>query len=403
MSVSSATQLPPTLPMSLDTAAEQAPAPTTGPQWEKNKKGMPVFKESVYCMSPYKRIEAEDSAFFSEVQRRVPFNTGLDPMNHPWDPARRSHLNYEGCIKLFKHRGKIFPQPDVRELDLRVKGTPLTDRQVEDYLVLFPGLVNLNLSNANITNQTLFSIAKKYPHIRVLILEGCSEIDDRGLHDLARCCRDLEVLNLNGCKKITDPGLTPVITHNRNIRKLLLQNCTLLTDKTLIAIGKTLSHLDAVNLANLDKIGTVGIFNLAHGCSHLQFIVLYGCSELRSTPILELVDRCRGIRTLNLGKNKNITDLEMETIVWKCRRLEVLTLKGCRNVPKEFRKILRDFDIAEMREYMTYFYFELSSPPAHLEGLPPFPEASSSMAIESHRDADKDDEKAPKFMKLEDE
>lgn len=403
MSVSSATQLPPTLPMSLDDIAEQAPAAATEPKWEKNKKGMPVFNGAGSCMTSYKRIEAEDSAFFGEVQRTLPFNAGLDPMNRPWDPARRTHLNYEGCVKLFKQRGKIFPQPDVRELDLRVKGAPLTDKQVEDYLVLFPNLVNLNLSNATITNQTLFSIAKKYPHIRVLILEGCSEIDDRGLHDLARCCRDLEVLNLNGCRKITDSGLIPVITHNRNLRKLLLQNCTLLTDNTVNEIGRNLNRLDAINLANLDKVGSVGIYNLAHGCPLLQFIVLYGCSELRSAPILELAQRCRGIRTLNLGKNKNITDLEMEKIVWKCRRLEVLTLKDCRKVPKEFRKILRDNDIAEMRDYMTYFYFELTTPPEHLEGLPPFPVASNGMAVESEKNADKDDEKAPKFMQLDDE
>lgn len=396
MSVSSATQQP--IPMSLDTAAELAQEP----KWEKDKKGMPVFKGKIDCMSPSKKTEAEDSAFFSEVQRRAPFNTGLDPMNRPWDPAKRTSLDYEDCLKLFKHRGLIFQHPDVVSLDLKIKGTPFNDKQVEDYLGLFPNLVSLNLINANITNQTLFSIAKKYPHLKVLTLENCSEITDRGLHDLARCCRELEVLNLNGCKKITDGGLIPVIIHNRNIRKLLLQDCVQITDQTLIAIGKTLTQLDAINLANLERIGMLGIVNLAHGCPRLQFIVLYGCQELGSYPILELAEKCKSIRTLNLGKNKNVTDIEMETIIWKCRRLEVLTLKGCPNIPKSFKKILRDKEIASIREHMTFFYFELSEPPAHLEGLPPFTQASSEMDSPSDR-SDSDDEKSPKFMKLEDD
>ncbi|KAJ4825085.1 hypothetical protein Tsubulata_035200 [Turnera subulata] len=199
------------------------------------------------------------------------------------------------------------------------------------------GVVNLvncarNLSSLDlgrcvlVSDQSLEAIGG-LGSIRVLNLQACSLITDRGLACLATgcCSRTLKKLVLAECDRVTDSGVSllqmircleelnlaecgPKVTDNAGLaiasipclQRLNLSWLINLSDITVAAIAENCRDMVALDLTGCEMITGAGIRAFAyHKC--LESLVLASCCNIRGDDV-DMVLKCKSLRYIVLDK-----------------------------------------------------------------------------------------------------
>lgn len=153
----------------------------------------------------------------------------------------------------------------------------------------------IDLTQSNITDVTLFALAKHCPHLEEVKLSCCNEITDVGVEALIRSCRRLRALYLTNCELITDRGVGMIGAYGQQLEYLNLSWCMNITDKSVV--------------------------DIARGCEHLQEVLLVWCTQLTDASIdaflpcedstLEFATRAKRLK-LNLTGCKGVSPARIE-------------------------------------------------------------------------------------------
>ncbi|XP_004602328.1 dynein regulatory complex subunit 6 [Sorex araneus] len=266
---------------------------------------------------------------------------------------------------------------------------------ISDYT--FQALSTCNLrklrieGNKRITDASLKSIDKNYPHINHLYMADCREITDGALKSLS-LLRHLTVLNLANCVRLGDVGLRHFLDGSSSfkIRELNLSNCTLLSDASVIKLSECCLNLRYLSLRNCDnltntgiqciarilslisldisgtkvndeslevisthkilkdlslsecyKITCDGIQALCRGSSILDCLDVSYCPQLSDECIKALAIYCVNLTFLSIAACPKITDAAMEILSAKCHYLHILNVSGCILLTDQTLKNLR--------------------------------------------------------------
>lgn len=131
----------------------------------------------------------------------------------------------------------------------------------------------------------------EFTHLRRLMLNGCSEISDRGVEWISIACSQLEELRLSRCSKVTNKGvislqkLRQVSPIDSSVRRLTWQLTSLylvdlyqLTDRAFAQIS-ALSQLQVLSVAECYKLTSMSMHYVAL-CPDLLALNFSQCSKL---------------------------------------------------------------------------------------------------------------------------
>ncbi|CAL5355455.1 unnamed protein product [Camellia sinensis] len=203
-------------------------------------------------------------------------------------------------------------------------------------------LVNLDLGRCNkITDEALQAIGSA-TSLRVLNLQGCWLITDRGLASLASgsLSRTLKKLVIAECDRITDDGLL----HLREfhcLEELNLGECgPKVTDTGGVVIAgiQTLKRLNFSWLINLSDATLVA---LAQNCLNLEAVDLTGCESITGYGIRAFVNH-EALKELVLVSCLHFSGEDLEEMVLGCQTLRYIRLDKRRRmwIPNEIQEII---------------------------------------------------------------
>lgn len=242
-----------------------------------------------------------------------------------------------------------------------------------------------------LTNQSLISLSRT-TNVRILSVENCAQLNDKGLVYLLDIAERLEVVNFSGVTQISDEGLAalfkacqrlqaisvnncPQLTyevlhvgalHNKRL-STLHASCTQITDGGLSLICSALSanHMKSLDLSMCRDISDFGAMSIAESCPNLKFLNLSGLSRISDTGARAICAKCwyleslnmediflldddsfrydfkydgrvqadehmlKHLITLNLRDCVNITDRGMQGLSERSRKIQTLILRGC--------------------------------------------------------------------------
>ncbi|KAI8977901.1 hypothetical protein BDB01DRAFT_876424 [Pilobolus umbonatus] len=154
-----------------------------------------------------------------------------------------------------------------------------------------------------ISDLTLDCITKVAPKIRNLVLNKCMSITDKSLEYISRLGRHLHYLHLGSCRNITDDAVINLTIHCNRMRYIDLASCNKLGDDTVAALAK-LPKLRRIGLVRCDRITDRAIMDLtrySRTSISLERIHLSYCQKLSINAISTLVIHCRRLTHLSLS------------------------------------------------------------------------------------------------------
>ncbi|KAK8547402.1 hypothetical protein V6N13_098112 [Hibiscus sabdariffa] len=191
-------------------------------------------------------------------------------------------------------------------------------------------LTSLDLGRCDLVDDQAVEAIGCSNSIRVLNLEACSLITDRGLAVLATgfISRTLKKLILSECDRITDYGMT-MLKHMCCLEELSLAECgPKITDSGGLAVS-SLSSLKKLNLAWLINLSDVTVIAIANNCVNLVAIDLTGCESVTGIGIRAFGNH-ESLEYLVLASCHNICMDDLNTVV-RCQSLRDIVLdKGLR-------------------------------------------------------------------------
>lgn len=162
----------------------------------------------------------------------------------------------------------------------------------------------LELTNVfGITDRTVDCITQAAPKIRNLVLNKCVNLTDVGVEYLTRLGRYLHYIHLGSCKNITDQAIIQLTSKCTRIRYIDLASCHKLGDDTVVALA-ALPKLKRIGLVKCHRITNRAIMALtgnARTSVSLERIHLSYCEQLTAQAISILVVHCRRLTHLSLS------------------------------------------------------------------------------------------------------
>ncbi|XVE53743.1 hypothetical protein DITRI_Ditri03aG0027300 [Diplodiscus trichospermus] len=158
----------------------------------------------------------------------------------------------------------------------------------------------------NVGNVAVISLVKFLPNLTTLDFGRCNLVDDQAVEAIG-CSNSIRVLNLEACLLVTDRGLAVLATGH---------------------ISKTLKKLV---LAECDRITDSGVSMLKHICC-LEELNLAECGPKITDSGGVVVSSILGLKKLNLAWLINLSDVTVIAIAENCVNLVAIDLTGCESV-----------------------------------------------------------------------
>ncbi|MCL7033650.1 hypothetical protein MKW94_022480 [Papaver nudicaule] len=210
------------------------------------------------------------------------------------------------------------------------------------------------------SDMQLSLIFSWFPRLTYINLHS-SDISDKGLEALAKCCSSLEKVCLPWCCSITDSGISHVLRNCREICSLDIECCSRIIGICFIGCGQTLTHLKAggcnfkpegiraivsggglkyLNLKTPDEltefkegciINTEAVMTISKGCPLLEKLFLSDCEEVELEGWKAIGLNCKELDFLDLIGCKKLCDMGLQAICDGCSKLSGLRIDREKN------------------------------------------------------------------------
>eukprot|EP01132_Coremiostelium_polycephalum_P008579 gene8579-10557_t len=185
---------------------------------------------------------------------------------------------------------------------LRVdKCSKITDKGMRPFVQRTPLLRILNISDTNVGDETLISIAGYCKSLKKLFAKSCSKVSDKGVNAVAFQCSELKAINISSTK-VTDTAIIELATKSKLLRKIYI--------------------------GHLSKISNASLIKLSVGCPLLKLVDVQSSQNIGEVAILSLSTYCKRLITLNVNNCPLVTDLSLVGIGRECLQLKNLYASG---------------------------------------------------------------------------
>ena len=237
-------------------------------------------------------------------------------------------------------------------LSISLHHDEFTASHLIDSLVSLKSLTCLGLSAVNISDQLLYTFARKRLPLTRLDLNFCSGNNYGGLFCLlSNCHKGFQHLDLEDNRFLNDQHVVKLSSFLGDLVSVNLSNCSKITESALFALARNCPLLGEIRMeniggsvANYDSLAYFGvhpqlkslylgenswlsdanIIMFASIFPNLEVLNIYSCNRI-SKGIFQVLRRCCKIRHLDLAECKKVKLLGMNFVVPK---LEVLHLSN---------------------------------------------------------------------------
>ncbi|KAL5016544.1 hypothetical protein ScPMuIL_006133 [Solemya velum] len=297
--------------------------------------------------------------------------------------ADQRHLEFKGLFRRFealtdKILNSILQKCGtyLRSLDVSASPRLLTDFALDIIGKHAKDLEQLDISGVSATNKSIEKLAAHLKKLKVIKLQRCFHLSEKGYWWLLHSCDKLEhidmqgsstltgqcfhmlgpgvkCLRLNNCHKLTDVGIRKIQEKCPCVEEIQVSHCQKLTDSSLgymqemknfrvlhlsgnfpemsstglKTIGR-LQLLTELNLSFNDLVNDEVLCCIAGGCISLQCLDIAGCHwSVTDTGVQSLANCCQ-LHTLNISYLNKVTDVSLELVAIQ-GRLKKLVARAC--------------------------------------------------------------------------
>ncbi|KEH25280.1 F-box/LRR protein [Medicago truncatula] len=202
-------------------------------------------------------------------------------------------------------------------LSISLHHDEFTASHLIDSLVSLKSLTCLGLSALNISDELLYTIARKRLPLTRLVLKYCSGRYYNGLFYLLSMC-------------------------HKSFQHLDLEDNRFLNDQHVVELSSFLGDLVSVNLSNCSKITESALFALARKCPLLGEITMENIrGSVANYESPAYIGVHPQLKSLYLGKNSWLSDANIIMFASIFPNLEVLDFNSCNNISKGICQVLR--------------------------------------------------------------
>ncbi|MCL7050374.1 hypothetical protein MKW94_017619 [Papaver nudicaule] len=210
------------------------------------------------------------------------------------------------------------------------------------------------------SDEELSSIFSWFPRLTNITLDS-SDITDKGLEALAKCCSSLKSVRLQWCHSITDSGIRFLLQNCQELCSLDIECCISITGIGFIGCAQTLTlvkaggcnlqpegiraivsggGLKALNLQTPDEltefkegciINTEAVMTISKGCPLLEELYLSNCEEVELEGWEAIGLNCKELDYLHVMGCQKLCDLGLQAICDGCNKLSTLYVDGDKN------------------------------------------------------------------------
>jgi Leucine Rich repeat len=212
------------------------------------------------------------------------------------------------------------------------------------------GVVDLAVNDdITITDDGILALAKKFPHLLEVEINGCEMVTGAGIIALCAHCSVLQIVNLARCDCVVDD----IVFWNLMMTCPLLVKIMLSRTAIITALGlgasSLNSHLKTIDIDNCVGINwDIGLHTLAFRCHGLEELMLTFRDEFEGITDFGLValgEKCKQLKVFKLNflnfNNHCITLTGISQITLNCTYLYKIDMNNVFNVDDDALLILR--------------------------------------------------------------
>lgn len=227
----------------------------------------------------------------------------------------------------------------------------------------------IGMERLNITEEAMdILVSHQHKNLEILGTENCRHIDWKHVKvtPMEKSLSNLQFFSADFNNFLTDEVLINITKNNKGLRELYVNGCSNISDKSIIEIADHLENLECLGIECCPKLTEKCIFKFASNASlKIKVLGLNGNNQLSDGSICALVSACQNLEGLYLNETA-ISDTSLFYIALYLKKLAYLGLSGIASITKEGIKsiaegcqLLRILHVASSpninEEILTYF------------------------------------------------
>ncbi|KAI3843475.1 hypothetical protein MKW92_000627 [Papaver armeniacum] len=285
-------------------------------------------QESLWCRC--RNYEPADSKISSESSAIIICNLLIRFQN-------LQRLSLKGCpgiSEVVASKSQSFGSK-VRSLDLRFCSV-YSDMQFPLVFSWFPRLTRINLYSSNINDRGLVALAKCCPSLKTADLSKCCSITDSGLSCLLQNCRELRSLSISCCSRITGIGflgcawtLTRLGAGGYKLNQEVIN--AIVSGGELEYLYLETAPYESAEFKERCIINTEAVLTISKGCPILKELFLSNCEEVELEGYEAIAMNCKELEKLYMMGCQKLCDIGLQAICDGCNKLIEFYIDGEKN------------------------------------------------------------------------
>ncbi|KAI3843481.1 hypothetical protein MKW92_000633 [Papaver armeniacum] len=212
-----------------------------------------------------------------------------------------------------------------------------SDTQLSLIFSWFPRLTDISLDSSDITDKGLEALAKCCSSLKRANLPWCCSITDSGISFLLKNCRKLSSLTIDFCSNVTGIGFLGCA---QSLTLLEARGCKLTPEGFhAIVSGGALEYLYLMpsiyyELADDEKgcnIGTETVMTISKGCPLLKELTLSNCEEVELDGWKAIGLNCKELDVFFVMGCQKLCDMGLQAVCDGCKKLSELAIDREKN------------------------------------------------------------------------
>lgn len=216
--------------------------------------------------------------------------------------------------------------PDLNILELQ-ECDLITDAGVQALVGSCKNLTRLNLKECDKLSDGALGFIGGLSKLEELDVQDCDLISNRGLQSLD----NLKMLNLNYCSEITDKGLSTIASKSPALEHISLTELQV-TDQGVRELVTKCTKLKSICLYQCRRIGDTAVAAVAKFCPQLEVIDLQYCSRITDNSLKLIGSNCTNLREVRIRNCEKVSDAFLEVLVSNCKQIKRVDCFGCPSI-----------------------------------------------------------------------
>lgn len=193
----------------------------------------------------------------------------------------------------------------------------------------------------NLTDESILHI-NRLQNVKLLVLDYCSLITDKGLQLMTLICNSIDTLSLEAVSNVTDLGINYLASHCKRLVSINLNKCIQVSCAAVCSLIRSNRRLHTIKLqalsiedVDLSKICSAlaesgreyykatGLGN-PQQCTALTDLDISYCRGITDFGLVTVSETCPNLKFLNVSKLARVSDTGIKAVCSNCWYLEQL-------------------------------------------------------------------------------